>query len=163
MTIAAVIAKDTMSEVLEFDKTYVETIGNVSFGSFPQEVLNELFRDGRISSHFMERHVAYKFGLKHIPGCKTHDMEDPSDSSIKYEEKTFTAGGCKIMSSSMIGTGRNFNATTFQERAKRLIYVIVSVVNFPEIKIRFFKGEDLALQFPNGEIKFSQHDALFRV
>lgn len=152
-----------MPEVVDFNKTYTQTIDNISFGSLSQDTLCGLFRDGRISSHFMEHIITEKFGLKHIQGCKTHDMEDPSDSTIKYEEKTFTSGGCKIMSSSMIGTGRNFDSSKFQAHAKELIYVIVSVVSFPEIKIRFFRGDELATRFPRGEIKPNQHEALFRV
>jgi hypothetical protein len=36
----------------------------------------------------------------------------------------------------------------FEEKAKKLIYIIVSNVDFPEIKIRFVKGTDLIVYYP---------------
>jgi hypothetical protein len=62
----------------------------------------------------------------------------------------------------MIGQGRHFDQAVFDEKSKKLIYVIVSNVNFPNLKIRFVKGTDLASKYPTGEIKFSQHDIFFQ-
>ena len=144
------------------DMTIDKTITGVSFGSLPQETLYELFRDGRISSHFMEHMLAQDFGLTHVTGCKGHDLVDPKDPTIKYEEKTFTSNGCKFMPSNMIGQGRKFDKNVFDEKAKGLIYAIVSVVKFPELKIRFVKGDKLAAMYPNGEIKLSDHARFFQ-
>jgi hypothetical protein len=52
----------------------------------------------------------------------------------------------------MIGEGRKFNKEIFEEKAKQLIYIIVSNVNFPEIKIKFVKGVDLIVDYPTGKI-----------
>jgi len=143
------------------NKTTTIVIDNFSFGRLSQEALIALYRDGRISAHFMEVMLAQDFGLTRIEGCKDHDLVDPSDPNIRYEEKTFTRGGCKFVPSNMLGQGRHFDQATFEQKARGLIYAIVSVVNFPEIKIRFVKGTELMAVYPRGEIKLSQHDSFF--
>ena len=56
------------------------------------------------------------------------------------------------MPSNMIGEGRSFNKEVFEEKAKQLIYIIVSNVSFPEIKIKFVKGVVLIVDYPTGVI-----------
>jgi hypothetical protein len=80
---------------------------------------------------------------------------------IKIDEKTFTSGGCKFMPSSMIGTGRSFNKEEIIKKSSNLVYAVVSVVNFPEIKTRFVKGDKLAEKYPSGEISFKKHTDFF--
>lgn len=146
----------------EFNKTFNKTIRNVGFGDLPPAIVQEIFKDGRVFAHFIERLLAQEYGLTHVLGCKGHDLVDPADPTVKYEEKTFTSGGCKFMPSNMIGQGRHFDQAVFDEKSKDLIYIIVSNINFPEIKIRFVKGAELAAKYPKGEIKFKEHDAFFR-
>ena len=144
-----------------FNKTITKTIQNVSFGNLPLETLTELFKDGRLFSHFMERVLALDYNLTHVPGCKGHDLVDPKDQDIKYEQKTFTRRGCKFMPSNMIGQGRKFDQAVFDEKSKTLNYIIVSNINFPEIKIRFVKGTDLVALYPKGEIPLKDHAKFF--
>jgi hypothetical protein len=152
--------------------TITTTLGNTSFDILPKETVNILFRDGRVISHFLEHWVSIRYGLVHVGGCADHDMKndsnhdtnkDDSNHDKKYDEKTFTKakGGCKFMPSSMIGKGRKFDQKIFLEKSEKLIYVIVSVINFPEIKIRFVKGSDLARQYPKGIIPLKDHDKFF--
>jgi hypothetical protein len=75
-----------------------------------------------------------------------------NDENIKYDQKTFTARGCKFMPSNMIGERRKFDKKIFEEKAKKLIYIIISNVEFPEIKIKFVKGIDLIVDYPDGKI-----------
>lgn len=56
------------------------------------------------------------------------------------------------MPSNMIGEGRKFDKEIFENKAKSLNYIIVSNVNFPEIKIKFVRGTDLVYNYPNGSI-----------
>ena len=56
------------------------------------------------------------------------------------------------MPSNMIGEGRKFDKKFFEEKAKKLIYIIISNVKFPEIKIKFVKGIDLIVDYPDGKI-----------
>ena len=152
----------TIKMLIEFNKTFTKVIQNFSFGDLPIEVLKGLFKDGRTFAPFAEQLLAKEFTLKHITGCKGHDLTDIVDSSIQYEQKTFTKGGCKFMPSNMIGQGRHFDKAVFDEKSKKLIYVIMSNINFPEIKIRFVKGSEMVERYPLGVIKFSEHDVFFR-
>ncbi len=63
----------------------------------------------------------------------------------------------------MIGQGRTFNEEVFNEKASKLIYIIVSNVYFPQIKVKFIKGIDLIKTYQNGIIKFKDHDNFFKV
>ena len=145
-----------------YDTTITKTLKDVSFDSLPLSVLKELFEDGRIFSHFMERIIARDYDLTHVSGCKGHDLVDSSDSEIKYEQKSFTkSSGCDFTPSNMKGAGRRFNEAVFHEKAKKLIYVVCSNVHFPEIKIRFIKGVDVIALYPKGKITLKGHDAFF--
>jgi hypothetical protein len=144
-----------------FNETKSRTIEHIEFDSLPQDVLKTIFQDGRIFSHFIERVLARDYNLTHITGCKGHDLVEPSNPEIKYEQKTFTSNGCKFMPSNMIGQGRAFDPIVFKEKAEKLNYVIVSNVKFPEIHIRFVKGVDLVSLYPNGEIKTKDHNKFF--
>lgn len=146
---------------MELNKVINLTIKNFTFHTLPPEVTSKLFQDGRVFSHFIEHQLAQDFGLTHVSGCKSHDMVDPLNPEIKYEQKTFTARGCKIMPSSMIGKGRKFDKTIFAEKAAKLIYIIVSNADFPNIKIKFSAGTDMVALYPNGSIPFSDHDKFF--
>ena len=101
------------------------------------------------------------YPLNHIKGCKKYDFTDKNNQEILYDEKTFTKGGCKFCPSNMIGQGRTFDKEVFLEKSKKLIFCIVSNVNFPEIKIKFVKGEELATKYPTGVIPLNDHNKFF--
>ena len=61
----------------------------------------------------------------------------------------------------MIGEGRKFNKEIFEEKAKGLIYIIVSNINFPEIKVKFVKGSELIIHYPTGCIPLKDFDKFF--
>ncbi len=65
------------------------------------------------------------------------------------------------MPSNMIGEGRTFNKEIFEEKAKKLIYIIVSNINFPEIKIKFMRGIDLIVDYPSGIIPLKEFNKFF--
>ena len=132
------------------NKTYTHIIENFSFGNLSQQVLIKFYKDGRHFAPVIELYLQEMFPLIHKEGCASYDFTD--DSNNKYDEKTFTKGGCNFMPSSMIGTGRKFDKVKFNEKANKLIYIIVSNINFPEIKIRFVRGIDLIIDYPNGKI-----------
>jgi hypothetical protein len=138
---------------IKHNTTYTHIIENFSFDNVPQSGIIDIFKDGRAFSHFIEPWLAINYPLIHITGCKKYDHTDINDENIKYDQKTFTKkGGCNFMPSNMIGEGRKFNKEIFEEKAKQLIYIIVSNVNFPEIKIKFVKGVDLIVDYPTGKI-----------
>jgi len=152
--------------------TQVFHLTNVGFDFLSEAAVHAIFKDGRAFSHFIEPWLAARnwtdqetgtdFQLTHIPGCKKHDFEvTQGDQTILYDEKTFTAGGCKFMPSGMIGKGRKFDAAEFQEKVKTMNYVIVDNTEFPKITVKFARGEELARQYPNGCIPFKDREAFF--
>jgi hypothetical protein len=145
-----------------FNTTFTYTIQDYSFGNLPREICIDAWKDGRPFSHFIEPWLAQNYpALKHIKGCKGHDLVDNTDESIKYEQKTFTKKGCSFTPSNMKGQGRKFDQTIFEEKTKKLIFVIVSNVNFPEIKIKFVRGTNLLIDYPDGKIHFKDFDKFF--
>jgi hypothetical protein len=140
-------------ENIKCNTTFIHIIENFGFGNLEQSAIINIYKDGRPFSHFIEPWLAINYPLIHVTGCKKYDHTDINDENIKYDQKTFTKkGGCKFMPSNMIGEGRKFNKEIFEEKAKKLIYIIVSNVNFPEIKIKFVKGIDLIVDYPTGSI-----------
>ena len=146
---------------VELDKTFEHKIENVAFGELSPETVNDIFKDGRAFSHFIEKWLEQKYPLKHIPGCKNYDFVDINNEEIKYDEKTFTSRGCKYCPSSMIGTGRKFNKEEFEEKTKRLIFCIVSNIHFPRIRVKFVRGISLLAKYPNGSIPSKDADKFF--
>jgi hypothetical protein len=141
-----------MNNQIIFNKTFIYTLSEFSFGNLPHAMIIEIFKDGRPFSHFIEKWLSFNFELHHIMGCKSYDFTDTNDENIKYDQKTFTSRGCKFMPSNMIGEGRKFDKEIFETKAQKLNYIIVSNVNFPEIKLKFVKGTDLIVDYPNGTI-----------
>ena len=139
-------------ENIKYNTTFSHKIEIFGFGNLEQSALINIYKDGRPFSHFIEPWLAINYPLIHVTGCKKYDHTDINDENIKYDQKTFTARGCKFMPSNMIGEGRKFDKDIFEEKAKKLIYIIVSNVNFPEIKIKFVKGVDLIVDYPTGKI-----------
>lgn len=141
------------NNTIKYNTTFTHRLDNISFDNVPQSGIIDILKDGRPFSHFIEPWLAIHYPLTHIKGCKKYDHTDINDENVKYDQKTFTkAGGCKFMPSNMIGEGRKFNKEIFEEKAKNLIYIIVSNVDFPEIKIKFVKGIDLIVDYPSGII-----------
>lgn len=148
---------------ITYNQTFTKTcpVEKIRFGNLSLETLIELFKDGRVFSHFIERDLELDYPIKHVPGCRDHDFIDLSDESIKYDQKTFTEHGCDFTPSNMKGQGRKFDKAVFDEKSRHLTYIIVSNVNFPEIKVRFVKGDELSARYPRGVIALKDHDAFF--
>jgi hypothetical protein len=141
-----------IKEQIIFNKTFIYNLAEFSFGNLPSQMIIEIFKDGRPFSHFIEKWLSVNFELIHIGGCKSYDLINKNDENTKYDQKTFTVRGCKFMPSNMIGEGRKFDKEIFETKAQNLNYIIVSNVNFPEIKIKFVRGRDLIIDYPNGTI-----------
>jgi hypothetical protein len=148
-------------QTILYNTTYTHTLKDFSFGNIPKLKMIEIYKDGRPFSHFIEPWLAINYPLIHITGCKQYDHTDVDNENIKYDQKTFTHLGCKFMPSNMIGEGRTFNKEIFEKKAKKLIYIIISNINFPEIKIKFVKGVELIIKYPNGKIPLKDFDKFF--
>ena len=86
---------------IEYNNTYTHIIQEFGFGNIPKSIIIEIYKDGRGFSHLIEPWLATNYPLIHIKGCKQYDFVDSINENIKYEQKTFTKGGCKIMPSNM--------------------------------------------------------------
>jgi hypothetical protein len=146
---------------IELNKTYTHVLSNCGFDCLSEEIIQQIFKDGRAFSHFIEPWLAEKYPLNHVTGCKKYDHTSKSDESILYDQKTFTARGCNIKPSNMIGEGRKFDEEIFKEKASKLIYIIVSNINFPEIKVKFVKGTELLVKYPAGKIPSKHFEEFF--
>ena len=151
----------TLIHSVELNKTFTHNIDNLTFGNIPQNILIEIFKDGRAFAHFIEKWLEINYPLIHVSGCKKYDFLDANNPLILYDEKTFTKLGCKYCPSNMLGQGRKFDQEEFENKSKKLTFCIVSNVNFPEIKIKFVKGEDLLKLYPKGNIPLKDHIKFF--
>ena len=152
--------------------TQVFHLKSIGFDCLSDSAVQAIFRDGRAFSHFIEpwlaqqlwrdKETGVEFTLQHVKGCKSHDFVVKDEvTTLYYDEKTFTSGGCKFMPSGMIGKGRKFDAAEFQEKVKTMNYVIVDNTEFPKITVKFANGEDLAKQYPTGSIPFKDRCEFF--
>jgi hypothetical protein len=146
---------------MNLNQVYKFTLENVAFDCLPLEEVIETFKDGRVFSHFIERWLAQKFPITHVKGCEDHDFIDNADPEIKYDAKTLTARGCNYCPSSMIGTGRKFDREPFEQKANKLIYIIVSNIRFPEIRVKFVSGTELLVQYPKSKIPYADYGKFF--
>jgi len=110
-----------------------------------QEEVIHMYKDGRVFSQWVERWLEKEFKeLTWVRGCKKYDFINSNNENIKYEAKTFTpASGLSYAPSGQTGVGRKIDEPVAKERASNLIYIIVSNIDFPNIKVRFMNGNDL--------------------
>jgi len=142
--------------------TFTHKIDNIAFDNLPKDICIDIFKDGRPFSHFIEHWISNNYPIKHVSGCGPYDFIDENDPTILYDEKTFTKKGLKFCPSNMIGTGRKFNEELFKKKCESLIFCVVSNIKFPEIKIIFLEGKELALKYPRGRVPIKDYDNIFK-
>lgn len=146
------IKKQMNHPSVELNKTFLHTISGYGFGNLLDEECKNIYKNGVPFSHFIEAWIANNYPLTHIKGCKKYDFIDNKYAEILYDEKTFTKYGCSFCPSNMKGQGRIFDKNVFEEKSKKLIFCIVSNVDFPNIKIKFVRGAELLVTYPKGNI-----------
>ena len=148
-----------MTEI-ELNKTYSFEIKNLAFGDLTKEDLIEIYKDGRVASHLLERHLTKWFPqLTHVPGCADHDHLD--NTGQQYDAKNFTKSGLNFKPSKMLGVGRTFDYDVMVEKASKLIYIACDIVDFPKVRVVFKSGSELARDYPNGKISKTKREVLF--
>ena len=150
-----------MSDYIPHTNTLTYTIENFAFSTLTRDQLIDIYWDGRTFSRLSEVEINNKYEMLEFVDKKHHDFIHKNNDQIKYEQKTFTQRGCKCCPSAMVGAGRSFDLERFTQIAGDLIYIIVSNVNFPEIKIKFIHGRDLIEKYPTGQIPSKDHDEFF--
>jgi len=152
---------ESTKEDIVYDKNYTfDLSGTITFDNIPQEVLYEIFKDGRNASFMLEEWLTSKFPLTRIKGNKDHDHIDVN--GMKYDAKNFTKGGLKFMPSNQIGAGRSFNKEAAHEKASKLIYICCDIVEFPKLTVRFAEGFKMIEKYPNCAVPFKQRSELFK-
>ena len=147
----------------EYNKTY-EFYVDANFGNLPVETVNQLFQDGRVASHFLERQLEVWFPkLKFVNG-KGYDHID-IDTGRKLDQKSFTKGGMGFAPSAMLGAGRKIDLDEAHSHANTIDYIACDVVNFPHVRVRFVRGNELIEQYPAKACKvpFSARESFFNV
>ena len=145
---------DVMSRV-ELDKTFTYNLGGtVSFGDLSENVVEDLFKDGRIASHAIERQIEIWFPDLTFVNKKGYDHID--SSGRKYDAKNFTkASGMNFMPSIMKGGGRSYDEEIAHGHAKEMIYIPCDIVDFPIVRVVFKKGSDLLKEYPDCSISMT--------
>ena len=115
-------------------------------------------KDGRVFSHFIEKWLEKKYPTPYLDVKITILLI--LIIAAKYDEKTFTeSSGCNFFNK--LGQGGIFDQEIFQEKAKKLVYCIVSNIHFPLIKVKFARGLDLISKYPKGKIPLKDHIKFF--
>lgn len=145
---------------IELDKNYYfDLVGQIQFDCIPEEDLYMLFRDGRHCAPLIEKWLTKMFPLIHVTGNKDHDHIDNENN--QYDVKNFTKNGLKFMPSNQIGAGRSFDKEKSHEKAKKLIYIICDIVEFPKLTVRFIAGEKLIEKYPKCAVNIRERNVLF--
>jgi len=146
---------------LQHSKTSFDewTIEGISFGDLTQEELAEMFTDGRLVSHFLERQLTKWYPELTFVDARGYDHLDTKQN--KYDQKCFTKGGLTFAPSNMLGKGRKIIEEEAHEHAKNITYICCDVLEFPKVRVKFARGEDLIKQFPKCKIPFSKRQEFF--
>jgi len=135
------------------------TIDNISFGDLSDSELAVMFTDGRLASHFLERQLTKWYPFLEFVDKRGYDHID--DKGQKYDQKCFTKGGLTFSPSNMAGKGRVFVQEEAHEHAKDITYICCDVVDFPTVRVKFAKGEELIQEFPKCKIAYSKREEFF--
>ena len=133
--------------VYEFDLT-----GKVTFWDLPLEEVHELFRDGRTASRFLERKVPHLFADFKYVDEKGYDWLRKLIE--KVEGKCVTKRGCTFAPSSMVGSNRKIEPEKVKQHIEEtnLDYILMDIVEFPVVRMRFVKGIELISTHPKCKI-----------
>lgn len=144
---------------IEYNKNYDFTI-EVSFGDLSKTVLEEVLKDGRLASHFLERQLEVWFPELTFVNAKGYD-HIRKDSDFLYDQKCFTKGGLRFAPSSMIGAGRKIDLNEAHAHANTIDYIACDIIDFPKVRVRFVKGSDLVEKYPSCQVRPNQREKLF--
>jgi len=144
---------------VEYNKTFTFEV-DASFGLLSKEVINEMFKDGRVASKFLENHIPVWFPELEFVDAHGYDHVN-KETGRKLDAKCFTKGGLTYAPSNMLGGGRKIINEVAHEHAHEIDYIACDIVDFPSVRIRFVNGSDLVEQFPNCKIPKSKREEFF--
>ena len=139
-----------------FDEWVVD---NISFGDLSGDELADMFTDGRLASHFLERQLTKWYPELTFVDKRGYDHVDEQDN--KYDQKCFTKGGLGFAPSHMGGKGRVFVQEEAHTHAMDITYICCDIVDFPRVRVKFSKGSDLIKFYPKCKIPFKDREEFF--
>lgn len=149
-----------ISRPIEYGKVFEYVIDELSFGSLPRDVVVQLFKDGRVASHFLERQLEVWFPALTFVNAKGYDHVDKEGNL--YDQKCFTKGGLGFAPSHMGGKGRVFVQEEAHEHAKDVTYICCDINDFPRVRVVFKRGSDLIVEYPKCHVKFKERETFFK-
>lgn len=144
---------------IKYNQNYDFTV-NAAFGDLPTSVLEEILKDGRLASHFLERQLEVWFPELTFVNAKGYDHVRKG-SDILYDQKCFTKGGLTFAPSKMLGAGRKIVFEEAHAHANTIDYIACDIIDFPKVRVRFCKGSDLVKKYPSCKVKHTQRDEFF--
>lgn len=117
---------------------------HMQFGPIPKQSVWQAFTDGRVAGVLNELLCVELFNnLSHAP--TSSDVFDLIDrDGKKYEARTVTKNGVKLIPSSMWGAGRSVDKKAYRKRLKQLHgFVFTDVRNSPQFTITFISTDKL--------------------
>ena len=145
---------------MKFDTPYNFKIADVSFGSLSTFQLCEMFKDGRIASHFIERQLEKWFPNLLFEDGRGYDHRCMETNTL-FDAKCFTKSGANFAPSVMLGAGRKINEEKLHKHAIKMNYIFCDVCDFPAIKVIFKEGIGLLADYPKGKIPFKDRNKIF--
>lgn len=161
---------------IEINKVYSFLDIPMSFGTLSKTECIQVFGDGRVCSHFLERQLTTWFpglirvdqkGFDHIELNDYYTFQDLDKTDrnnfkgVRYDQKSFTSGGVRFNPSGQIGMGRKFDAEAAKESANGLIYIITDISRLPDIHVVFKFGGDLIDDYSKCHIPFKDRGYLY--
>jgi len=144
---------------IEYNKNY-DFVVNASFADIDTDVINVMFQDGRIASHFLERQLEKWFPELQFVNGKGFDHKN-KNSDVLYDAKCFTRSGLSYAPSVMLGAGRKIVKEDAHSHANSIDYIACDIINFPSVRIRFVYGADMVKLYPSTRVPFNARKKFF--
>jgi hypothetical protein len=146
--------------MIEYNSPYYFHISDVAFGTLSTKILCDLFKDGRVVSHFLEMQLEVWFPNLLFEDGRGYDHRC-LETDVLYDAKCFTKRGTNFCPSVMIGAGRKVNEEELHNHATSMNYIICDVYDFPKVRVIFKRGEELLNDYPKGKIPFKDREKIF--
>lgn len=145
---------------IKYNHTYEFKV-SASFDKIPNEIINKMFKDGRVASKFLENILPIWFDDLEFVDAHGYDHVRKSNNR-KLDAKCFTKSGLTYAPSNMQGSGRKIVNEVAHEHANEIDYIACDIIDFPSVKVRFVSGSDLVDKYPTCKIKPNQRDEFFQ-
>jgi len=139
--------------------TDTHIIKDISFGELSSEIIHDILKDGRLSSHFLERILEVWYPKLTFVDGRGHDHID--DEGNLYDQKCFTKRGLTFAPSNMIGKGRRIDEELASNHCKDITYICCDIIDFPVVRVKFIIGSDLMKSYPKFKIPVKDRDMFF--